>query len=395
MKISRRQVLAAAPALASFSLLGGKSFAQDASVKVGAVGYLTGPAAGWGFALQGAVEFVIAEVNRDETVKIDGKPVKFSLMSMDSKATAEGAAAAVNTMASQGIKVIFGPIGSADVLGTQPIAARNGILVVANSYGKHAIGPRWPLVFHCSPGPSTWADPIIKLAKEKFGVKKVVAISTNDQSGTDIVPVSAAIYKENGIEAIEDYYQRGTQNFAPIVTRLLNHNPDMIDLASSPGGDAGTLVRQLRQAGFEGPFIRLGGPSYSEIARIAGGNEVLKNFVWYEPIVLNDGTKHIEESYKKLMGKERPENNLFFQWVAAARLTFKAMAAAGDVTDTQKIAEALRQLPVSDPDLGQGHWVGQKFFGINQEMSLPFGIGMVENGALQPLVLQRAPCETC
>jgi branched-chain amino acid transport system substrate-binding protein len=34
--------------------------------------------------------------------------------------------------------------------------------------------------------------------------------------------------------------------------------------------------------------------------------------------------------------------------------------------------------------MGTGHWIGKEFFGINQELSFPFGIGLVVQGKLQP-----------
>ena len=40
-------------------------------------------------------------------------------------------------------------------------------------------------------GPSGWAAPIIKIAKEKFGMTSVVLIAPNDQGGTDIASVDA------------------------------------------------------------------------------------------------------------------------------------------------------------------------------------------------------------
>lgn len=390
MRITRRDLLlsgAAAGAVLAGS--NGLAIAAEQELTLGVVGVLSGPAAQWGLALRGAVEFVAAEANRDGLVKIGGAPCKVNVVAIDSKYTAEGAAAAANALAGQGVKFILGPIGSPELTGVKPIAKRNSMLVMGNGYAKDALSPQLPLVFHVGPGPSGWADPIIKIAKQKFGIKSVVLVAPNDQGGTDIASVDADAYKKNGIAATEEYYQRGTTNFGPIVTRIMNAKPEAVDLASSPPGDAGILVKQLRQAGFEGPIGRLGGPGYSEISRVAGGDDVLKDFYWYEPVVIDEKTLQIAEDYKKLMGSERPENNLFFQWVSGARMVVKAIAKAG-TTDTAKVAEALRALPVSDPNLGAGHWIGQEFFGINQELSFPFGVGLVTNGKLQPTMRVEA-----
>ncbi|WP_454629957.1 ABC transporter substrate-binding protein [Bradyrhizobium cenepequi] len=390
MRITRRDLLlsgAAAGAVLAGS--NGLAMAAEQELTLGVVGVLSGPAAQWGLALRGAVEFVAAEANRDGLIKIGGAPCKVNVVAIDSRYTAEGAAAAANALAGQGVKFILGPIGSPELTGVKPIAKRNSMLVMGNGYAKDALSPQLPLVFHVGPGPSGWADPIIKIAKQKFGIKSVVLVAPNDQGGTDIASVDADAYKKNGIAATEEYYQRGTTNFGPIVTRVMNAKPEAVDLASSPPGDAGILVKQLRQAGFEGPIGRLGGPGYGEISRVAGGDDVLKDFYWYEPVVIDEKTLQIAEDYKKLMGSERPENNLFFQWVSGARMVVKAIAKAG-TTDTAKVAEALRALPVSDPNLGAGHWIGQEFFGINQELSFPFGVGLVTNGKLQPTMRVEA-----
>lgn len=392
MTLTRRMLAAGAAAVAVLGLAGAPAFAED-DLKIGVIAVQSGPAAQWGIAARKAMEFVAAEANRDKLFKVDGKPAKLSIVTLDGKYTAEGAAAAANTLASQGVNIVVGGAGSPEVTGMKPIATRNKMLLMVSSYAKNAIGPQWPLTFHIAPGPSAWANPIIKIAKQKFKFDSVMIVAPNDQGGTDIATVDAAAYKANGIQATEEYYQRGTTNFSPIVTRIMNANPGAVDLASSPPADAGTLVKQLRQAGFEGPIGRLGGPGYSEIARIAGGDKVLKNFYWFEPVVFDEKTRKIEDEYEKLMGEKRPENNLFFQWVLAGRMVVKAAAQAGTVTDTEKVAAVLRAMPVVDPDVGQGSWIGKTFFGIPQELSFPYGMGLIVDGVQQPVIPLPAATE--
>lgn len=358
--------------------------AAECELKLGMIGVMSGPAAQWGMAIRGAAEFVAAEANQTGGLQVGAEKCKVSVTAIDSKYTAEGAAAAGNNMVSQGVKFIIGPVGSPEMTGLKPIATRNNLLVMGNGYAKDAIGPQWPLVFHNGPGPSGWAEPIVRVAKAKFGMKKVVLIAPNDQGGTDIASVDAVAYKKNGVEAIEEYYQRGTTNFAPIITRVLNARPDAVDTASSPPGDAGVIIKQLRQSGFEGPIGRLGGPGMTEIVRVAGGLDVVKNFYWYEPVYIDEKVRAIGEEHKKLLKVDPPENNLYFQWVSAARMVMKAITKAGTISDTKKVAEALRTVPVEDPNLGKGLWIGQEFFGINQELSFPFGVGLILDGKLQP-----------
>src|SRR3977135_339547 len=104
--------------------------AHSHELKLGVIGVLSGPAAQWGLALKGAAELVAAEANRDNLIKVDGEPCRVSVVAIDSKYTAEGAAAAANNMAGQGIKFIIGPIGSPGMNGLKPIAGPHPLPVV-------------------------------------------------------------------------------------------------------------------------------------------------------------------------------------------------------------------------------------------------------------------------
>ncbi len=367
--------------------------ADACELKIGVPGPLSGPATQWGLALRGAVEFVAAEAMQQQLIKENGQACKITVIPFDSKYSAEGAAAAVNSFAADGIKVVIGPVGSPEVTGTKPLAMRNHMIVMLNSFAKDSIGPQWPNVFHIGPGPSGWASPIIQVAKEMYKFDTALIVAPNDQGGTDIASVNAQAFAANGVKVTQEYFQRGTTNFAPIIARIMNAAPGAVDLASTPGGDAGIIVKQLRQAGFTGPILRLGGAGYPEIKRVAGGDEVLKDFVWYEPIYMTDQLQAVDAQYEKLMGGQRPENADFFRWLFASRMVMKAIANAGTLTDADKIAAELRKLPVSDPDGGEGHWIGKKFFGINQELSFPFAIGRVQNGKLLPLLRHDAVSE--
>lgn len=364
--------------------------AQACELRIGAPAVLSGPAAQWGMALRGALEFVAKETAEEKRLVVNGETCTVSVTAIDSKYTAEGAASAMNSFAADGIKVIVGPVGSPEVTGMKPIATRNRMVAMVNSFAKDSIGPQWPNVFHIGPGPSGWAGPIIDKGLELYKFDTVSIVAPNDQGGTDIASVNASIFKEKGVTPTEEYYQRGTTNFAPIVTRMLAAKPGAVDLASSPAGDAGIIVKQLRQAGFTGPIFRLGGPGTEEIGRVAGGYNILQDFLWFEPIAMDEKSKELEAKYEKLMGSKRPENADFFRWVYASRMMVKAAQAAQSVDDPQKIADGMRSIPVDDENIGAGHWIGQKFFGINQEMSYPFAIGVIKGGEQQPYIRAEA-----
>lgn len=361
----------------------GTAHAQSCELKIGAMGPMSGGAAQWGLAMENAAQMAAAEVNAAGGLKIGGKACKVSIVSYDSKYTADGAAAGSNALASQDIHFIIGPVGSPENTGIKPVAARNGQLAWNASYAKDALQPRFPLMFHIAPGPGAWADTVIKHAMTVFPMKSVALIAPNDQGGTDIASVDAEAYKANGVTTTEEYYQRGTTNFAPIITRVLATRPDVVDTASSPPGDAGVIVKQLRLAGFTGAIGRLGGPGTDEIIRVSGGLDVLQNFYWFETVPTEDPkVRAIDEQFRKLLGRDPVGGTSMWADLPAARMTMKAIEAAGTADDVQKVAEALRKLPVDDPNMGKGVWSGQKQFGIAQELFFPFGAGIIKDGKM-------------
>src|SRR5690242_15781915 len=77
--------------------------ADPCEIKVGAIGPMSGGGAQWGLAMQSATELAAAEVNAKGGLKIGDKMCKVTVVSYDSKYTADGAAAGANAFASQGI----------------------------------------------------------------------------------------------------------------------------------------------------------------------------------------------------------------------------------------------------------------------------------------------------
>jgi branched-chain amino acid transport system substrate-binding protein len=376
--------------IAALSTLPATAFAQSCEMKLGAMGPMSGGAAQWGLAMNSAAELAAAEVNQEGGVKIGGKTCKVVVVPYDSKYTADGAAAGSNAFAAQDIHLIIGPVGSPEATGIKPVAARNEQVAWNAAYAKNSLEPKYPLMFHIAPGPAVWADAVIKKAKTVFPMKTVALIAPNDQGGTDIADVDADAYKANDITATKEYYQRGTTNFAPIVTRVLASSPDVVDTASSPPGDAGVIIKQLRLAGFNGPVGRLGGPGTDEILRVAGGIDVVKNFYWFETIPTDDPqVRDIDAEYQKLLGKDPVGGTAVWADLPAARMTLKAVSEAG-TDDAKAVAAALRKLPVDDPNIGKGYWTGQKQYGIAQELSFPFGIGIIKDGKNEGVARQDA-----
>src|SRR5690606_1629225 len=75
---------------------------------------------------------------------------------------------------------------------------------------------------------------------------------------------------KQGFEVELDFFERGTKEFTPLILRMMAKRVDAFEFDGNSPGDTGLMVKQIRQAGFKGRLIQVGGPSIEEIVGIAG-----------------------------------------------------------------------------------------------------------------------------
>lgn len=380
--------IVATSALTSLMVSAAGAYAQDCSVTIGAVGPFSGAASAWGLAAKEGAEFAAALANADGGLKVGEGQCKVNVVSFDSQYTAAGGAAGANFLASSSVHATVGPVGSPETTGFRPVAARSGIVNFSSSYMRDVIGPDFPLAFHALQAPITWGPLLIGKAHEQFGFKNVMIIAPNDQGGTDASEQLKKMYEDADVQAVTEYYQRGTSNFAAIATRVLSANPDAIEMSTVPPGDTAILVKQLLEGGYEGVIGSLGGTGVASIEEGAGGLENLKNVYWLEVSPVDaPGIVKMREDYAKIMGKHTPENPLFPVYVMAAEVILQGISAAGTDSDGEKIAEALRGLTPESRYMGKAGWRGKEQYGINQELTFPPGLGLIVDGQKQPTTI--------
>lgn len=192
------------------------SQAQDCEVKIGVAGPMSGGAAAFGLNEKLGADFQAAMANANGGLQVGDKKCTVTVVGLDSKYTSAGGAAAANYFVSEDIHAILGPVGTPEVEGFKSVGKRNGLVSFNMTYAKDALGPDYPLTFHQLQAPPTWGPILIERAKERFKFKSVVLLAPNDQGGTDGAKALAALYQKVGVAPTEGYYQRGTNNFAPI-----------------------------------------------------------------------------------------------------------------------------------------------------------------------------------
>ena len=360
------------------------AFAQACTVKLGVAAPMTGAAAAWGLALKAGTEFEAAWANSNGGVQVGAQKCNVTVTSVDALSTASGGAAASNYLASQGVHLIIGPVPAPEVAGFKPVAKRNGQLFFTTTFAADAIGPDYPLGFQNQLPPAAWAPTTLKIAKDRFHLKSVVVVGPNDQGGTDPGNALLKFYNSVGVTGSTEWYQRGTMNFAAIATRVIDMNPDTVELGPMPPGEATVFVKQMKEAGYKGVFGRMGAGA-EQIIKGLGGEENVGTMYWWNTVPTESpGIVKMNADYERLMKAPVPPNSIIYCAQLSAEQILRAISRAGTTDDVEKIAAELRKMPPESRYLGKGAWRGKSMYGSNQQLAFPVGMGFIVDGKKQP-----------
>ena len=394
LKRGKNSVIAFPAILIASCLASMPASAQTCEVKLGLVGPLSGGAAAWGLAAKAGAELAAANVNEEGGLQMGARKCQVKIFPVDSQYTTAGGAAASNNLAGQNIRAVLGPVTSLEVTGFRPNAKRNGQILFHSAYLANALTPEYPLEFHSIQTPAIWGGLLVKAAVEQFKFKSVVVVAPNDQGGTDGARQLLKQYNDAGIKGTEEYYQRGTTNFAAIVARIMNANPQSIEMSTMPPQDAGIFVKALMEAGYAGALGALGGNGAAPAINALGGVDRFKAFYWLEVSpVDHPGIVKLKADYQRLLKAAPPENPLFPAFAIAAEVQLRGISAAGTDQDAEKIADALRKMTPDSRYMGKSGWRGKAQYGLNQELSYPIGMGMIIDGKKLPVRTVPIPAE--
>lgn len=368
---------------AAMLAVGAGGAAAQETLKIGAIGSLSGGGTAWGLAIQRGAELAVDEVNNAGGLKVGDKTYKIQLVMYDDKYNGAGGKDAAERLVHQDkIKYIIGPIGSNPVLSTISVTTPEKVLVLANGYTPAILRneAKSPYNFRFTLTNLEFTPKFVEwIKKEMPQVKKIASVFPNDAIGQAVAPGLIAAYKEAGIEVWAEYYERGAKEFTPLMTRMIAAGVDAFDLNFNAPGEAGLLVKQARQAGFRKPIIQVGGPSVPEIVEIAG--PLAEGFISYEMYNFEDPSaapfvKAYEAKYGK--GIINSQTPAFFN---ATRILFEALRRSGTVDDTTKVRDTLEKMEGYDAGVyGPIKWTGMERYGVNHQLALPFMIVEVKGG---------------
>lgn len=355
--------------------------AQSDVLKIGVVSALSGPGSEWGLAQDGAAKIAAMEINAKGGLKVGNKTYKLEVISYDDQYKAAlGVTAATRLIEQDKVKLEVGPMGSASVLAVKPLLEKNKIVSIIGAYSEKALDSNTRYTFRGFPTQVEFAGPIVAwLKKNKPDLKTVANLEPNDETGWFSQKLLKEKYEGAGYKIVSsELYERSLKDFQPVLTRVLATKPDIIELGTTPPGTAGLIVRQARELGFKGQFVKIGGPGAPQIVAAAGKEfaEGLLGYAAADPTT--QSYKDLEAKYAKVL--KPPMNEFTVYFYDAVRMMLDAVQAAGTVDDTDKIAAELAKIKEYKGLQGTIRWGGEKTYGTNHQILTPTFIGMIKDG---------------
>ncbi len=374
-----------AAALGVVLMVGVAGAAQAQEVlKIGGVGPLSGGGTAWGLAAQRGMELAVEDVNAAGGVKAGGKTFQLALIMYDDQYTGQGGKVAAERLVNQDkVQFIIGPVGSPPALGVISVTNPAKVIAMTNGYAPQILKNDTPnpYNFRIYNTNIEFGPPMIKWIRENVPqIKKVALIAPNDAVGQSVTPALAEDYRKQGFEAVLDLFERGTKEFTPLILRMMAQKVDAFEFDGNSPGDAGLMLKQIRQAGFKGHVMQVGGPAIDEIMEIAG--PAAEGFLSYDVFDWDTPPgQRLRAAYEKKYGKGII--NAFVPAFYHAVLLLTESIKRADSIETDKVRSAIETTDGYDAGVyGPIKWTGKETYGVNRQLMIPYYLSEVKGGKI-------------
>ena len=219
--------------------------------RIGVMDSITGVGETYGNVAAHAKQMAADEINSSGGV--NGR--KLELVIEDSKCNAQDAITAFRKLTEvDGVKIILGTSCSGAMLGVAPLAEENGVVLFSGLASNPDIADAGDYIFRTqisdvevgiSTGKVLWSDGIRTLATftEETDYAEGVRRTSVDQ-----------FTKLGGKIVAEERFSSDITDFRTQLTKLFEMNPDALHISPQSEFAGGTIVKQSRELGYDGPI---------------------------------------------------------------------------------------------------------------------------------------------
>ena len=233
------------------AVLGCGSGEEDEPFRIGVMESLTGPGETYGTVANQSKQMAADEINA--AGGIDGRLLE--LVVEDSQCSAKEAIAAYRKLTDvDGIKIILGTSCSGAMLGVAPLAEADGVILFSGLASNPDIANAGDYIFRTQisdievgivTGNVLWAD----------GVRTLATITESTDYAEGVRRNSVAQFEKRGGKVVAaEKFASDVTDFRSQLQKLFAENPDALHLSPQSEFTAGTIIKQAREVGYEGPI---------------------------------------------------------------------------------------------------------------------------------------------
>ncbi|MFO1220855.1 MAG: branched-chain amino acid ABC transporter substrate-binding protein [Burkholderiaceae bacterium] len=278
MQVKLNVIVAAAAAL-----FAGAVSAQDAVVKIGHVGPVSGPQAHYGKDNENGARMAIEDLNA-KGVTIGGKKVKLELVAEDDAADPKQGTAAAQKLCDAKVAGVVGHLNSGTTIPASAVYNQCGIPHITPSATNPKLTTQgFKTTFRMLANDNALGAGLALHAAKNLKLKKVAVIDDRTAYGQGVAEVFAKTAKANGIEIVDQQYTTDkATDFMAILTAIKAKNPDGV-FYGGMDPQAGPMLRQMEQLGLANvKFFGGDGICTDKLTELSGGAKTLGNVVCAE-----------------------------------------------------------------------------------------------------------------
>ncbi|MCB1969257.1 MAG: ABC transporter substrate-binding protein [Geminicoccaceae bacterium] len=375
--------------------LGGMStaLAANETLKIGFVGVTSGPAAAWGISNVRSMQTRADWLNELGGVQIGDTTYDIEIVTFDDQKDPKRAIAGMEKMAQEGIHYVVGPNVDDGAAAVRPVAEQNGIIYFPYAFPKELYTPPASnailgMIANYQSGPA-----IYKYLKENKGVQTVAFVAANESDPLSQRDGGIAAARELGLDVVSDNvtYQVDTTDFTPVITPIVQLQPDLLVLSGVAPANAPQLIRSARELGFEGLISTETAQDAAVLAEGAG--DLANGFISVggasTPEIASDVMNEFVERYTKMFGEYNDESNTKVYALEYIVDTLKANPAAIDnVEEFKKTVDTFEAPnPFMKGDDSPLKYVGTTSFGQKRQVFVPMVVNEFRDGKFETLFI--------
>ena len=235
--------------------------------RIGVMESVTGAGETYGTVAVQSKQLAVDEINA--AGGINGRMLE--LIVEDSKCNAQDAITAYNKLTDvDGVKIILGTSCSGAMLGAAPLAEKESVVMFSGLATNPDIAEAGDYIFRTSLSDATvgvdtgnvlWAD----------GIRNLATINESTDYAEGVRRTTTAQFETLGGQIVaSESYPSDTTDFRTQLTKILNANPDALHIAAQAEASGGTIIKQVRELGYDGPIYADVVPIGTTALEIAG-----------------------------------------------------------------------------------------------------------------------------